>query len=125
MSKHRTDFDDWLVDTFASVGSFTMLIVLVEIGETTVSPLASSYLHIIGDETRWDDMVRLLAASGANWNGAVFYRADKDGLIDDKLAAMRLQSLTRHMESDRSLIKHGEFFNRDGLRMQIEEQPMH
>src|ERR1700728_3946072 len=33
-----TDFDDWLVETFARVGSFTMLIMLVEIGETTVSP---------------------------------------------------------------------------------------
>src|SRR5690349_15182683 len=31
-----TDFDDWLVETFAQVGSFTMLIVLVEIRETTV-----------------------------------------------------------------------------------------
>ncbi len=42
-----------------------MLIVLVEIGETSVSPLASSYLHIIGDETRWDDMVQEFASSGA------------------------------------------------------------
>src|ERR1700710_2239613 len=38
-----TDFDDWLVETFARVGSFTMLIVLVEISETSVSLLASSY----------------------------------------------------------------------------------
>jgi hypothetical protein len=51
-----TDFDDWLVETFARVGSFTMLIVLVEIGEKTVSALDSSYLHVIGDETRWTDM---------------------------------------------------------------------
>ncbi len=37
-----TDFDDWLVETFARVGSFTMLIVLIDIGETTLSPLASA-----------------------------------------------------------------------------------
>ncbi|MBY0383321.1 MAG: hypothetical protein K2W78_15550 [Xanthobacteraceae bacterium] len=125
MTERTTDFDDWLVETFASVGSFTMLIVLVEIGETSVSLLASSYLHIIGDETRWADMTELLAAAGAEWNGAVFYRADKDGLIDDTLARQRLQSLTRHLEGDRSLIKHGEFFDRRGLRMKIEEASSH
>jgi len=125
MTERTTDFDDWLVETFASVGSFTMLIVLVEIGETSVSLLASSYLHIIGDETRWADMTELLAASGTEWNGAVFYRADKAGLIDDTLARQRLQSLTRHLEGDRSLIKHGEFFDRRGLRMKIEEASPH
>jgi hypothetical protein len=34
-----TDFDEWLVETFARVGSFTMLVVLVDIQETTVTPL--------------------------------------------------------------------------------------
>src|ERR1700675_1493934 len=41
--ERSTDFDDWLVETFARIGSFPMLIVLVEIGETSVSLLASSY----------------------------------------------------------------------------------
>ncbi len=116
-----TDFDDWLVGTFARVGSFTMLIVLVEIGETTISLLASSYLHIIGDETRWADMVDLLAASGAPWNGAAFFQGDRGGLVDDATAGQRLRSLTRHLETDRSILKHGELFNAQGLRMKIEE----
>jgi len=116
-----TDFDDWLVETFARVGSFTMLIVLVEIGETSVSLLASSYLHIIGDETRWADMVDLLADSGTRWNGAAFFQGDRGGLVDDATAAQRLLSLTRHLESDRSILKHGEFFNTQGLRMKIDE----
>ena len=34
-----TDFDEWLVETFARTGPFTMLIVLVEIGETSATPL--------------------------------------------------------------------------------------
>jgi hypothetical protein len=72
----KTDFDEWLVETFARVGSFTMLVVLVRIGETTVSPLASSHLHVIGDETRWPDMIDLLAGAGLAWNGAAFYQAD-------------------------------------------------
>jgi hypothetical protein len=116
-----TDFDDWLVETFARVGSFTMLIVLVEIGETSVALLASSYLHVTGDETRWADMVELLAASGASWNGAAFFQGDRGGLIDDATASQRLTSLTRHLETDRSILKHAEFFNAQGLRMKIEE----
>jgi hypothetical protein len=121
MAACTTDFDDWLVGTFARIGSFTMLIVLVEIGETSISLVASSYLHIIGDETRWADMVNLLAASGADWNGAAFFQGDRGGLVGDATARQRLLSLTRHLETDRSLLKHGEFFNTQGLRMKIDE----
>jgi hypothetical protein len=116
-----TDFDDWLVQTFAQTGSFTMLIILVEIGETTVSLLASSYLHVIGDETRWSDMQELLAASGVTWSGAVFFQADRSGLIDDATTQQRLSSLSRHLQGDRSILRHGEFFNTQGLRMEIAE----
>jgi hypothetical protein len=116
-----TDFDDWLVETFAQVDSFTMLIVLVEIGEATVLPLASSYLHVIGDQTRWTDMVDLLSSPGVLWNGAAFFRADRAGLVDDETARQRLASLARHLEKDRSLLTHGEFFNTQGLRLKIEE----
>jgi hypothetical protein len=116
-----TDFDDWLVETFARVGSFTVLIVLVEIDEKTVSPLASSHLHVIGDETRWTDMVDLLTGAHAAWNGAAFYQADRGGLVDDETARQRLSSLTRHLQGDRSLLKHAEFFNAQGLRLTIEE----
>jgi hypothetical protein len=116
-----TDFDDWLVETFGRVGSFTMLIVLVEIGETMVSPLASSHLHVVGDETRWHDMVDLLSGAGAPWNGAAFFQADRSGLIDDETARQRLSSLARHLEKDRSLLAHSEFFNTQGLRLKIEE----
>jgi hypothetical protein len=120
-----TDFDDWLVATFARHGSFTILIVLVEIGDTSVSLLASSYLHIVGSETRWSDMIDLLAASGAQWNGAAFFQADRAGLVDDAIAKQRLSSLTRHMEADRSLLTHAEFFNAQGLRLKIEEIGTH
>jgi hypothetical protein len=116
-----TDFDDWMVETFARVGSFTVLIVLVEIGETTVSPLTSSHLHVIGDETRWHNMVDLLSGAGAPWNGAAFFQADRSGLVDDETARQRLSSLARHLERDRSLLGHSEFFNAQGLRMKIEE----
>jgi hypothetical protein len=115
-----TDFDEWLVDTFAHTGAFTLLIVLVEIGETTAALLASSYLHVIGDETRWPDMVSLFEGAGAAWNGAALYQADRAGLVSDDVARRRLQELMRHLEGDRSLLKHAEFFNPRGLRLKIE-----
>ena len=116
-----TDFDEWLVETFARVGPFTMLIVLVEIGETSATPLRSSYLHVIGDETRWPDILQMFADAGAAWNAAAFFQADRAGLVRDPVARYRLQSLMRHLESDRSLLKHSEFFNARGLRLKIEE----
>jgi len=120
-----TDFDDWLVGTFGRVGAFTMLIVLVEIGETSVALLRSSYLHVIGDEARWPDMARLFAGSGAAWNGAAFFQADRKGLVDDDTAKRRLASLVRRLEKDRSILGDGEFFDARGLRLKIEEVVKH
>jgi len=120
-----TDFDDWLVDTFGRVGSFTMLIVLVEIGETSISLLASSYLHVIGNETRWADMTDLLSRADVPWSGAAFFQGDRAGLIDDATARQRLSSLTRHLKRDPSIFKNAEFFNAQGLRMRIDEISTH
>jgi hypothetical protein len=118
---YATDFDEWLVETFARVGPFTVLIVLVEIGETSPQLLRSSYLHVIGDETRWPDMVRMFTEAGAAWNGAAFFQADRAGLVPDPVALERLQELMSHLEGDRSLLKHSEFFDARGLRLKIEE----
>lgn len=49
---HGTDFDDWVVSTYRDVGSFTMLFVLLRIGDTSVDLLRSAYLHVVGDELR-------------------------------------------------------------------------
>ena len=121
----ETDFDDWLIATYGEVGSFTMLFVLVRITETTVEPLRSAWLHVVGDETRWPDLVALFAGAGVAWSGAVFFRAGREGLVEDSEARARLSALTRKLHEDRSLIRDGEFFNADGLRLQIEEMKRH
>jgi hypothetical protein len=117
----ETDFDEWVTVTYEEVGSFTMLFVLVGIGDTTVELLRSAYLHVIGDELRWPDMQRLFAGAGVAWSGAVFYRAGREGLVEDGEAKARLYALVRKLHEDRSLIRDGEFFNIDGLRLSIEE----
>jgi hypothetical protein len=121
----ETDFDEWLAATHAEVGDFTILFVLLHIGETTVEPLRGAWLHVVGDETRWPEMVRLFAGAGVAWSGAVFFRAGREGLVRDEEARARLGSLTRKLHEDRSLIREGEFFNRDGLRLQLEEMKPH
>jgi hypothetical protein len=116
-----TDFDDWLVRTFGRAGAFTVLIVLVQIGETSVALVGSSYLHVIGDQARWSDMARLFPRSGDAWNAAAFFQADRKGLVDDATAKRRLISLARHLEKDRSILNDGEFFDARGLRLKLEE----
>ena len=120
-----TDFDDWVVSTYDDTGSFTMLFVLVSIGETRVELLRSAYLHVIGDELRWPDMVQTFAGAGVEWSGVVFYRAGREGLVEDQEAKARLGALVRKLHEDRSLIRDGEFFNAEGLRLSIEEIKPH
>jgi len=121
----ETDFDDWVIDTYADTGSFTMLFILVAISETKVELLRSAYLHVVGDELRWPDMIKIFKGAGIHWSGVVFYRAGREGLVEDKDAKARLSSLVRKLDEDRSLIRDGEFFNEDGLRMMIEEIKPH
>jgi hypothetical protein len=121
----HTDFDEWLTDTFSETGSFTVLFVLLRITETTVEPLRSAYLHVVGDETRWPDMLALFNGAGVDWSAAVFFRAGREGLVQDAEARSRLGALTRKLHEDRTLIRDGEFFNADGLRLQLEELKPH
>jgi hypothetical protein len=116
-----TDFDDWLVGVFGRIGSFTVLIYLIGIGESSVTLLRSTYLHVIGDEIRWPEMVALLSGAGVDWQGAAFFQADMGGLVENATAKQRLAALTRRLNEDRKLINDGEFFGRNGLRLKIEE----
>ena len=120
-----TDFDEWLTGTFDTAGPFTILFVLVAIGETRVDLLRSAFLHVIGDEMRWPQMAALLDGANVEWSGVVFFRAGREGLVEDDQARDRLASLVRKLREDRSLIRDGEFFNRDGLRLAIEEMRRH
>lgn len=121
ISEH-TDFDDWLNATFALQGPFTAFIVLVEIRGTDVTPLASTYVHVIGTEIDWSDVTVLLAGSGRNWQGAVFF-AEQDGVngpLNAVKARLRLQLLETEIDTNRLYINQGQFFDPWGRRMKIE-----
>ncbi|WP_424812635.1 hypothetical protein [Roseococcus sp. YIM B11640] len=121
----ETDFDEWLAATHGEAGDFTMLFVLLGITETTVEPLRAAWLHVVGDETRWPEMARLFAGAGVDWSAVVFYRAGREGLVPDAEARARLNALTRKLHEDRTLIREGEFFNAEGLRLRLDDEQTH
>jgi hypothetical protein len=122
----KTDFDLWIAEEFARSGAFTALAVLVEIGETQVTPLASTYFNVIGDETDWSDITVMFAGAGRNWDGASFYplSATDGGPLDNPNARLRLRELEARLDDDRLVLNEGYFFDKWGRRMKVEEMPL-
>lgn len=121
--KQPTDFDRWLAAEFARSGAFTALAVLVEIAENKVVPLCSTYLNIIGDETDWGEITVLFAGAGREWDGASFYplTASNGGPLDNPNARLRLRELEARLDSDPLVLNDGNFFDKWGRRLKVEE----
>jgi hypothetical protein len=64
-TSESTEFDVWLARMVREHGRFTVLVILTRIGERSVVPLCSTYLHVIGDETCWEDIKLMFAAASA------------------------------------------------------------
>ncbi len=62
LEPERTDFDGWLADMVRRHGKFTALVILTGIGERSVVPLCSTYMHIVGEEVDWTEIKALFAA---------------------------------------------------------------
>jgi hypothetical protein len=118
-----TDFESWIREEFAARGEFTALVVLVDINETRVAPLCSTYFNVIGDEIDWNDILILFAGSGADWTGASFFptRSADGGALDNPTARLRLRSLESRLDDDRLVLNEGNFFDKWGRRLKIEE----
>jgi len=119
------DFDDWIVEEFTARGAFTALVVLVEIGERSVTPLSSTYLNVIGAEIDWREIVTLFAGAGVHWDGASFFpvTAPDGGLLDNHGARARLRDIEARVKAKRLSLNEGFFFDRHGRRMMVEEIP--
>lgn len=117
------EFESWLTAEYEESGSFTALIVLVEIGETAVTPLCSTYVNVIGCEVEWSDLVVMFAGAGQQWDGAAFFpRRDREGRpLDNPTARILLRELEARLDDDRLVLNEGHFFDAWGRRMKIEE----
>jgi hypothetical protein len=117
------DFNAWIEDEFARRGAFTACVVLVEIGERSVTPLASTYLNVIGAEVDWVEVVALFMGAGMPWDGAAFFpaTAPDGGPLDNAGARTRLREIEARVKAERLAINEGFFFDRHGRRMMVEQ----
>lgn len=117
------DFERWLKREFAELGAFTALVVLVEIAETRVTPVCSTFFNVIGDELGWSDIVTLLQSARQPWDGVAFFPtvAAEDGPLDNPTARLRLRDLEARLADDRLVLNEGHFFDKWGRRLKIEE----
>jgi hypothetical protein len=118
-------FDGWIAEEFARSGPFTALVVLVAIGELSVTPLRSSWFHVIGSELDWTEVVGLLDSGGEDWDGALFApRTDREGgPFPDAAARLAVRDLGERVVEDRAVLNEEHFFDRRGRRMKVEEVP--
>ncbi|MDX2203194.1 MAG: hypothetical protein NW223_10620 [Hyphomicrobiaceae bacterium] len=119
-----TEFNAWLSSMVREHGEFTVLVVLTDIGERSVTPLCSTYFHVIGDEVDWDDITTMFAGSGQDWKGAAFFptKARDGGPIDNPTARLRLKELEAGVAANRMLLNDGHFFDTLGRRIKIEPE---
>lgn len=125
-SDAATDFEAWIEAEFASNGSFTALIVLVQITEAKVDPLVSTYLNIIGTEVDWAEIAGLFAGAGVPWNGAAFFSVVDihGGPLDNPAARQQLRELEARVNADRLVLNQGAFFDQWGRKLQVEEMDL-
>lgn len=119
------DFEPWLKSHIGETGGFTALIVLVTIGAETVTPVASTYVHIIGDDLPWSEFSALLGRSGQKWDGVAIFSetTGNGGPIADPVARIKLRGIEQKLADDRIHINDGHFFDVWGRRMLVEEMP--
>ncbi len=116
-----TAFDRWFAATLDREGTFTMFLVLFEEAATTIVPVRSSYLHVIGPDLRWDELVVLIAETDTAWHslGVFAAKAAAGGPLPDVEAQRRLASLQQAVIRDRLTVRKGELFDRLGRRLDL------
>ncbi|MEQ1616095.1 MAG: hypothetical protein ABL904_25350 [Hyphomicrobiaceae bacterium] len=116
------EFDAWLAAMVQQHGEFTALVILTQIAGSRVTPLCSTYVHVIGNEVDWSEIVVMFAGSGHSWDGAAFFptKAATGGPVDNPTAHRRLRELEQKVSEDRMILNDGHFFDALGRRIKIE-----
>jgi hypothetical protein len=119
-----SDFKAWIDTEVADRGAFTALVVLVEIGERSVTPVVCTYVTV-SVEIDWPEVVMLFAGVGIPWDGASFFpvTAPEGGPLDDAAARTRLIEIERRVRAERLALNEGFFFDRHGQRIMVDIGP--
>lgn len=118
----KTEFDAWLTSMVQRHGDFTALVILTRIADQRVTPLCSTYFHIIGTDADWTEIAVMFAGSGHSWDGAAFFltKATAGGPVDNPTAHRRLRELEQKVSEDRMILNDGHFFDVLGRQIKIE-----
>jgi hypothetical protein len=119
-----SDFKTWIDAELAESGAFTALVVLVEIGERSVTPVVSTYVNVSA-EIDWPEVVTLFQGVGIPWDGASFFpvTAPDGGPLEDAAARARLIETEQRVRAERLALNEGFFFDRHGQRIMVEVDP--
>jgi hypothetical protein len=120
------DFEHWIAGTFARTGPFAVLVVLVEIVESRVVPMCSTYFSVAAEGFEWSDVAVIFAGSGGDWGGAAFFPvfASNGGLPDNPTMRLRSRELEARIDGDLLALNDGAFFDQSGRRAQIDKQTL-
>ncbi len=119
-------FDTWIRHTFAErTGGFTVLAVLVGIGTSSVTPLRSTWISVVGLDLDWKGLSARFDAGGHDWDGACLAarRRPEGGPLGEPAARAALAALGEALVADRHVLNREFFFNRYGQRVRVEEMP--
>lgn len=123
ISERPSRFDAWLSGEYGRRGDFTVLVVLVAVEGSAIDLLRSTFMNVIGNETRWIELRELLSGSGAAWNAAAFFPVSAffNGPVPNDIARAELRDLESRLREDRRVLNEGHFFDRKGRRIKVEE----
>ena len=120
-----TAFDGWLTSTLDREGPFTMFLILMVEEPTTIVPIRSSYVHVIGPDIRWDELAAMIGEADDDWHSVAVFAAKTaaGGPMPDMEARQRLGSLQAAVIKDRLTIRKGELFDRKGRKLELSLLP--
>jgi hypothetical protein len=120
-----TAFDRWLAAILDRDGPFTMFLILMAEEPTTIVPIRSSYVHVIGPDIRWDELVAMIGEADADWHSVAVFaaKAQAGGPMPDVEARQRLASLQAAVIRDRLTVRKGELFDRLGRKLELSPLP--
>jgi hypothetical protein len=66
------DFECWAAGAYAKAGTFTVLVVLIEIVGRQATPMCSTWFNVVDGAVEWSEIAVMFAGAGGAWDGAAF-----------------------------------------------------